>query len=499
MLKVSAKDYKILMDALYREREETKGIAGYKHGLNDQQQKLITAFKDPNITTIICAWARKAGKTHGVLAPIWETVVTIPNCEVIYVAPTRKLATDIIWTNKRLHNFLGKEAAAHFMKGRPNNRDLILHTKNESYIRLMGSENYENANGLGPALIVYDEFKAFHPEFHRTMSMNTAAKGAKLIIIGTKADYVSRNRKQYNTMLEIARKDPSQVVIEADTFDNPMNHRPRMKKRIMDDIAALRAQGLEEVVQREYYNKIISGGSNAIFPEFKLKDHVMKHEDIMQEYNGQANEVQLYQIIDPATSSVFGGLFIAHNPYTGKVLVLDELYEKDLKNVGITKVFPKIIEKCEAITGVKQFSGLWYGVYDEAALWAANEIMDNYKEAYIGTSKNAMDKEGGISIMKYLFSKNLVSISDKCPNFIDEVLSYKRDKNNLIKKGMCEDHNVDSFRYFVQAANYTVTLESKAIAPMPTELQYTRSLDSVINDNDDFDMDFDIDMELDDF
>jgi hypothetical protein len=238
MVKISKKDYSILMKALYRERPEHKGLEGFKHGLNPPQQKLMKAIKDPNITTIFCPWGRKCGKTHGVCVPIWEVAVTKPNAEIIYVAPTRKLATDIVWTNKRLQNFLGVKVANYFIKGSPNNRELIIFLKNGSYIRLMGSEKYENANGLSPDLVIYDEFKAFHPEFHRTMSMNSAAKGAKLVIIGTKADYMAKNRKQYNSMLEIAKKDPSQVVIEATTFDNPLNHRPAIHKRIMDDINA---------------------------------------------------------------------------------------------------------------------------------------------------------------------------------------------------------------------------------------------------------------------
>lgn len=442
-MKISKKDYTLLMKSLYRERPEVKGIEGYKNGLNEPQQKLMQAYKDPNITTIFCSWGRKCGKTFGVCGPVWEAAITTPNSEIIYVAPTRKLATDIVWTNKRLQNFLGVDVANHFIKGSPNNRELIIFLKNGSYIRLMGSENYENANGLSPDLVIYDEFKAFHPEFHRTMSMNSAAKGAKLIIIGTKADYLARNRKQYNSMLEIAKKDKSQVVIEATTFDNPINNTPKRLKRIMDDIAALRAQGLEEVVQREYYNKIIPGGSNAIFPEFSPKSHVVKHKDVMAGVHKEFNEGQFYQIIDPATSSVFGGLFIFHNPYTGRVRVMDELYEEDLKNVGITKVFPKIRQIAADLTGSDNFAGLWYPVYDEAALWAANEIMDNYNVAYVATSKAVMSQEGGISIMKYLFTKNLIEISDRCNNFIEEILGYKRDGNGQIKKGLCADHNID--------------------------------------------------------
>ena len=467
--------------------------------IESKPMRCITVSGDSSLYTVTDSFIA-THNTETALYVLHRQALLVPNSACYYICPTRKDGKDIIWDVRRLQDFLGPDAD--YFVERIDNRDLTVFYKNGSFIQIRGAERYENANGISPDILVYDEFKAFHKEFHRTMSMNKAAKGAKLLIIGTKADYMANNKTEYWSKYNSAKKSKNQLLIEAETFDNPMNHRPHIKHIIMEDIEDLRNQGREEVVQREYYNKIIPGGSNAIFPEFSPKAHVAKHAEVMSQVNAQFNEGQFYQIIDPATSSVFGGLFVFHNPYTGKVFVMDELYEEDLRNVGITKVFPKIRQIAAELTGSDDFQGLWYPVYDEAALWAANEIMDNYKVAYVSTSKATMSQEGGISIIKYLLAKNMIVISDRCANLIEEILGYKRDGNGQIKKGLCADHNIDSLRYFIQAANYTVNLENREVKEVPRpELYYTRGLaeeldkDSIFN----IDIDIDLDFDLDDF
>ena len=500
-MKVSKKYFTRVMKALHRNRlPEGMPTDDFENGYHKVQREIIAGMLNPEITTVFAACARKVGKTETALYVLHRQALLVPKSACYYICPTRKDGKDIIWDVRRLQDFLGPDAD-YFIE-RIDNRDLTVFYKNGSFIQIRGAERYENANGISPDILVYDEFKAFHKEFHRTMSMNKAAKGAKLLIIGTKADYLANNKVEYWAKYNGAKKSKQQMLVEAETFDNPMNHRPAIKAIIMEDIQDLRDQGREEVVQREYYNKIIPGGSNAIFPEFNPKLHVKPHKDVMAEVNAQYNEGQFYQIIDPATSSTFGGLFVFHNPYNGKVYIMDEIYEQELKNVGITKVFPKIRQIAAELTGSQDFTGLWYPVYDEAALWAANEIMDNYQIAYIGTSKANMSQEGGISIIKYLLAKNMVVLSDRCENLAEELLGYKRDAHGLVRKGLCEDHNIDCFRYFLQAAHYTVNLESKDVKPVSRpEEYYTRGLQEELNKDSIFNIDLDIDLDfnLDDY
>lgn len=500
MLKVSKKDYRLIMKALHRNQlpDGCKDIVGFENGFNPTQRKIIEGMLDDSITTVFGACSRKVGKTQVAMYVLFRQAMLYPKSACYYICPTRKDGMDIIWQPRRLQDFLGPYAKK-FIK-RIDNRGLVIEFYNGSFIEVRGAERYENANGLTPDILVYDEFKAFHQEFHRTMSMNKAAKGAKLLIIGTKADYMANNKKEYWAKYNAAKKSKRQMLVEAETFDNPLNHRPQIKETILEDIEDLRAQGREETVQREYYNKIIVGGKNAIFPIFSPKRHIKTHEEVMQAVNSQFNEMQLYQIIDPATASTFGGLFVAHSPYTGKVYIMDELYETEIKQMGITKIFPRIRQIAAELTGSEQFTGLWYPVYDEQALWAANEIMDNYQIPYIATSKKAMEIEGGVSIITYLLTKDLVVISDRCKNLVEEITSYKRDRNQQIRKGLCEDHLIDCFRYFIQAANYTVNLESRPSDSKEPAYKYRKTLESSLNGDDIFqatvDLDFDLDLDI---
>jgi|GEM_PF-2107161 len=494
MAKISKKDYLILNKALYRERPEHEDVEGIMHGLNPPQVELITAFKNPDITTIFAPWGRKCGKTHGVLHIAWEQAVLHPGSHILYVAPTRADGENIIWKNRRVQKFLGEDIAKHFIQGMPNNRDLVIRLKNGSYIQVMGSERYENANGLSPDLIIYDEFKAFHPEFHRTMSMNVAAKGAKLVVIGTKADHLARNKREYNAMLKIAKENPSQKCIEATTFCNPLNHRPRIHKRIMDDIEALRKQGREDVIQREYYNKIIAGGSRSVFPLFNEKSFVIDHDILRRQHTKVANDLEWYQVIDPGTTSVFGGLFIAYNPYTGMVDVMDELYESG-PDTTITRVGKKIKQIALNLQPGKYWEKDWFLRYDEAGVWAAKEIQDQFDVVYTPTDKNNAKKDDGLSLINHVLDKKLMRISSRCENLISEMLGYAKDDYGKIRKG--DDHNIDSLRYFFQACNYTVELLSHKPAPKTPDGYKNVSIASLF-DSDGLDsIDFNIDIDWD--
>ena len=469
--------------------------AEFVGGFHSKQRDVISAMLDPEITTVFAACGRKFGKTQVALYCLYRHALLNPNSMCYYICPTRTDGLDIVWEPKRLQEFLGPYSD-YFIR-RIDNRKLSVELINGSVISIRGAERYENANGLSPSIMVYDEFKAFHKEFHRTMSMNKISKGAKHLIIGTKADNLALNKKEYWALYNSAKTRKRQVLIEADSFENPIVHRPSIMQMMLEDIEDLRAQGREETVQREYYNKIIPGGKDAVFPGFDPKKCVKSHEDIMKEINGQYNELQFYQIMDPATKSTYGSLFIAHSPYTGKVYIMDEVYESDREKMGITKIFPIIRNKAKELSGSEDFMGTWYPVYDEAAAWAAREIMDNYNIAYVPTDKKNIDKNAGISLINYLLSYQLMIISDRCENLIEEVLSYKTDKNGLIKKGLCEDHLIDCLRYFLQACHYTVNLESKNINVPKSDLQYTESLEKRFKTNSIFDIDLDMDLDVD--
>lgn len=477
--------------ALYRNQHDHKDI---QYGLNSPQRLVASAFADPKIDDIFLPWGRKCGKSHICCFLLYKTVLLTPNACAIYVAASLADAKKILWNNKRLQTFLGPDAYKFI--DNINNKDLIIRFKNGSFIQLMGSVKHESANGLTPHVIIYDEFKAFNPEFHRTMSPNRAAHGAKLVIVGTLADPGAVNRKQYVSMQTIAKSDPNSFYLEQTTFDNPViTSNPKAMRAIEKDIRTYRAEGREDIVQREYYCKIVAGGSNAVFPTFSPTKHVRVHEELMQSLHTQWNELQFFCVIDPATTSTFASLLIAYSPYTGMVYALDEVYEKDIKQMAISKIFPVILQKATSIYGSPDFEGNWYPVYDEAGAWAANEIQDQFEITFIPTNKSQMDKSAGISIINHLLTKVELIISNRCKNFIEEIQMYKKDSKGGIRKE--DDHCVDCFRYFIQASHYTVRLESRDSPKPEAEYRNSQSLKDYLEQDSLFDVDINIDMDID--
>lgn len=425
---------------------------GLKSALHEGQVKALAGILKDEIDTLLIASGRKWAKTETLLYSLWRQAGLYPGSACYYVAPTREQAKKLIWDTRRLHNYM----PSHYMEGRPNNRDLMIRLKNGSFIQLMGSENYEAANGLSPHLIIYDEFKAFHPSFHRTMGPNRVTHGAKLLVVGTMADDLAVNKKEYWGLYKFCKESENADIYVGTTFDNPINKLPAQRKAILAEIELLEARGDHDVVQREFYSKIIPGGSRSIFPQFSEAKHVRKHELIMEEIGKDLKEMQLVNGLDPGTAICFGGIFIAIHPYNKKVYVLDELYVTDQKKNHTTAVFSEVLKKSKDITPHIPLDE-WILVYDQAAAWFQKEVQANFGYSYMPTMKHLNKKEEGISLMRDLFAHDLIVISDKCKNFIEEIKSYAKDKNgNIPKNDSVSDHICDSFRYSLYAANYNL-------------------------------------------
>ena len=440
------------MKALYAPRGD--GIKfGLKYSMHEDQLKAAEPFVKGSANNIFLANSRKWGKTEFALFCLHYQALLKPGSACYYVAPTRELAKKIMWDTFRIQKYVDDS----FLDGRPNNRDLMVRFKNGSFIQIMGAENYESANGLSPHLIIYDEFKAFNPNFHRTMGPNRATHGARLIVIGTLADPAAVNRDEYEAMRKYCKDNVNgkSYYHEATVWDNPLNQMPHKKEQILEEISMMQSRGDEDVVQREFFSKIIPGGSRAIFPMFTPEKYVIPHDGIMAEISKDLMNLEWYQIIDPGTTTCYAGIFAAINPYTKKVYILDEVYVTKQIDTSTTRIMPIIIEKAKALNPHIPFeSADWFHGCDEAAAWAMTEINNHYGINYMPTNKVAARKDEGLSLIKDMFNHNLLIISDKCESLIKEIIEYARDNNGRIPKK--NDHAIDTLRYLMYFSNYTL-------------------------------------------
>ena len=152
---------------------------GLTNRLHDGQIDALRPFYEDNVTTLQLPCGRKFGKTDAAGFVLWHKALFSPGSACYYIAPEGAHGRKIVWDTQRLQKFMGKDTAKYIKTIK--NQEMKIELKNGSFIQVMGSENWAAANGLTPSIAVYDEFKAFHPQWHIEFSPNRAAKAAPLL------------------------------------------------------------------------------------------------------------------------------------------------------------------------------------------------------------------------------------------------------------------------------------------------------------------------------
>lgn len=430
----------------------------------DQIKQLMPLYSEDNaINSMFISCGRKWGKTELVGYILWRHALLNPGSACFYVGPEATHARKILWDNQRIQKFLGDDTHKYIKHPYGiKDQSMKILLKNGSFIQIVGSDNYQVANGLTPHIAVYDEFKAFNHRWHTEFAPNRAAKAAPLVIIGTKPRPGNKNMDQYNEILEYANTNPDEwYVAERTTFDNPINHLSAQKQIIDQEIKQLMARGEEDVVQLEYYSKVIQGGKKSIFPMFDKRIHVFNHLELIKEIKNDIKRLEWYLVVDPGTVTCFGGLIVALNPYSKEIYIMDEVYVTNQRETSTRRIYPVMEAKALSIYPGSSIADDWDKTADEAAAWFMNEVLDQYDVYFKPTLKVHNKKEEGLSLIKDQLIHNLVKISDRCVNLISEVEKYALDdKGNIPKR---HDHVIDCWRYFNAASNYNMHVVLEAV------------------------------------
>lgn len=434
------------------------------------------------VSGIFLRCGRKYGKTEVAIYCMYIFGLLFENSECYYVADEKDHARDICWDNRRLPEFftsfsprrdepiesfrhrrsVGRKLQDNWVR-KVNESEMTVRLHNNSMLKVDGAKNWKKADGISPIFLVYDEFKNHDPRYDRAARPNLMTFNGRIMIIGTPPDNEENyycetetefyNREGYRTYIMPSWKNPH-------VYDGP--DCPKLKA----EKDALSRKGELHVYLREYECRIVPDTKRQIFPMFQAPgfdqatgrwegrtDHVRPHFEVLSIIRKRWKDWDWYASFDPGSAVCFAGLFVAINRYTKQICFLDEIYETEQLRTSTRVVYPQAIDCMEELN---PYGSDWYQSYDHAATWFANEVHAEWTDVNLmPCTKDLNNKENKLGLMKdIMLEPDLFIVSDRCQNFISEVVHYAKDENGRIPKK--KDHTIDCGRYVLNDANYDV-------------------------------------------
>lgn len=452
---------------------------------HEAQRLVLDAIFVQGKKIIFLECGRKFGKTDFVNFILHRFICSVPNSAGYFIAPLLKQAKELIWANNRIQNFfypninpetgltiggrdpslkaaIFNELREKYYAGDPNNSEMRIRMNNQGFIKLDGSDSYEAYRGVNPHIICYDEFKDHHPKFHDGMDPNLATYNAILVVVGTPPEGDEPNAQGYWDLAQIAKNDPQGAHFNFSSYSNP-----HISKTWLDNKKKqLISIGKEDVWLREYMAKRVRSGSNSIFPMFEGPDeahnirntkHYRPTAEIRAEVQRKRKDWEFWFVLDPASSSVFGGVFAAINRYDKRVRILEEIYETRKGHMGTKEIFGRVLSIVNSYNLLA--SDVRY-VYDHAEAWFPQEVSDHFEEYDIGLEpcikdrgKEKDDRLNTIKEMLLYGKEPYLVLSDSCPKTAWELQNYRTDENGKVTKE--NDHTIDCLRYLLNNSYYS--------------------------------------------
>jgi len=442
---------------------------------HDGQFDIVKAFFIDWCEGIFLQCGRKFGKTELAVYILYMFGLLFENAECYFVADEKDHARKILWNNGRLPRFFtsfrqGKdESYADFTHRRKvgemlqkkwvvgsNNVDMTVTLHNGSMVMVEGAKNYSKADGLSPAIAVYDEFKHHDERFDIAMRPNLRTFNGRILIMGTPPD---NEQNYYCKIAEEFRHKKGHIWVQKPSWENPHVYDGPDDEGLAEEEKEYRRRNEYHIFAREYLAEITPDQNAMIFPMLERRKHIGKYEEMVAEIKKHHRDWDLFVSFDPASASVFGVLLVAVNKLDKRVWLLDEIYESSTMETRAKNIFVKAREKWRAINA---FDADWHKIYDYAATWFQVEVQGEFDENIFPCQKDLKNKEAKLSVIKDIMIYDRFLVSEKCPKTFWELQLYKKDEKGMIPKE--HDHNIDNLRYILNAAYYTSVPTTPLIA-----------------------------------
>lgn len=386
-----------------------------------------------NAKDIFVVAGRNFGKTELASYCTWRYAQEHPNSENYIFEPYLKQAREILWAGRRIQTFGPEELIENI-----NNSELRITFKNGSFIKLEGSDNQAAMAGIKPkGLIIYDEFKDHRLASINNFEPNRAAFDVPAMFIGTPPSV----HNHFVDYMELAKSEPDWRFFHGPTSSNPHISRKWLEKKKRE----LEKLGELETWMREYDAVFIKGGKGSIFPQ------IFRIENVRFEAPKDLKKWQLVVSCDPASTSIFGVIFVIFNPYSKKMYLVDEIYEDNQEAMTARNMWKAIQSKVRIFKDLG-ITNIEY-VYDEAAAWFRNEISELGNYWLTPSNKSQYGVDGYINVVRHVMANGLFNITDNCPKMRFEMENYQKDEHGKIPKK--NDHLINAYQYALGFLGFT--------------------------------------------
>lgn len=396
---------------------------------------------------------RKGGGTETIMYLVCRVIGLIPNASAYIIGPTQTAQSEIIWDNRRIHNFIPSEWGP-----QPNEKDKRIRLNNQSFVKIEGADNPDRARGWEADIFVWDEFKDHNVLSLEACYPNLGSRDGIWVVLGTPPTIEDHH---YYRQEQAALEQDDWACFHWSIWENE-EFLPGGRTWIETEKARYEKEGKSDLWEIEYEAKYVFTAHSKVLPAFN-DDNIQPRSSIYPYIKRDASHLKWVCSIDPGYATCFAVLFAAYNPYTAQITFLDEIYSKQRMDNSVLNMWPRILQKQKQL-----YDGRWITLYDSAAASFAVEVHAWSKERGLKASlepthKSPKDEDDYFRVANSIFAQEgLGVVTLECVHTIKEIKNYETDdKDEYPDKN---NHQLDNMRYILKRLGYTQALaQGKAI------------------------------------
>lgn len=394
---------------------------------------------------------RKGGGTETALYPLARIAGTMPGSACYMIGPTQKLQSEIVWQNRRLHNFIPKSWNA---KG--NEQENRMRLPNESFIKIEGANDPDALRGILGDAFIWDEYKDQNPLAMENCYPNVMSRDALWMVLGTPP---TKKTNHYYIKEREIRQDPDWAFFHWTAWDNPFL--PGGHEFLEAEKAKYVARGDWDLWEIEYEANYVFNSNRKVIPDF-TDENKLPRSTIMSMLSRDKKNLKWFTAIDPGYATCFAVLFACVNPYTNQIFWLDEIYSTDRRENAARDMWPEIQRRQKRL-----YDGKWTTIYDNAGESFAVEVHAinrdrGDKAVLVPTFKQKSDEDAWFRVLNSVFAlKEQSYVAEECKQFIWELEEYETDeKDNYVD---AHNHLLDDARYILKYAQFNPVLKQLVV------------------------------------